>query len=189
MSIPFLTFTCDACEYSESSFVTFGQFLWNHDGLLFRFDRQLGLCQTCREIVAMEALPDPDVFERAREMHPGLSGQFVNPLTQEHAKCLASQEGFAVLERVMELNRPPVCLSCGGDDVQPLELPKVPEGEKLTDIGRTNLGVKHPGCGGNLMVAGSEGLRLGLNPVTYYYDICGKHLATLRGREGLFRGT
>ena len=186
MSIPFLTFGCDACDYSESSFVTFGRFLWKHEGEIFQFDRQIGVCQDCEGIVAMEVLPDPAEFARARDMHPKLSGEFVNPLTEDRAKLLACQTGFAVLERVMELNRPPVCLNCGGDDVHTLELPKVPKGEKLTNIGRTNLGVKHPGCAGNLQVEGSGGFRMGLNPVTYYYDISGKHLATLRGREGLF---
>lgn len=134
----------------------------------------------------MEQLPHPADFERARDMYPALSGKFVSPPTEDRAKYLASQEGFSVLERVMELNRPPACLSCAGSDVKPLELPKAPTGKSLTKIGLTNLGMKHPGCEGNLQVEGSGGLRMGLNPVTHYFDIYGRNLATLHGRAGLF---
>lgn len=181
MSIPFLTFTCDSCDYHSSSFVTFGEFLWNYDGQTFNFDRQLGLCQDCKEIVAMEDLPDADTMERARKIHSTYTGPRLYSFQEaDKAKWLASQEGFEVLERVMELNRLPVCLNCGGSDAQPLVLPEVPGGASRTDMALTNLGVKHPGCGGQLQVKGSGGLRLGLNHVTYYFDIDGKAFATLR---------
>ena len=178
MSIPFLTFTCDSCGYHETSFVTFGRFLWNYDGQTFNFDRQLGLCQDCEAIVAMEDFPEPQEFEEARKLHPELCGKFVNPFTASYARQLASREGFEVLERVMELRRSPVCLKCGRSDVQPLILPKVPDGATRIDMVLTNLEVKHPGCGGQLQVEGSGKLRIGVNPVTYYFGIDGKAFAT-----------
>ena len=181
MSIPFLIFTCDSCDYHSSSFVTFGEFLWNYDGQTFNFDRQLGLCQDCKEVVAMEKLPDPDVMDRARNIHATYTGQRLFWFQEkDEAKYLASQEGFNVLERVMELRRPPVCLTCGGSEVQPLVLPEVPDGAKVTDMALTPLGVEHPGCGGQLQVEGSGGLRISLNPVTHYFGIDGKAFATLR---------
>lgn len=180
MSIPFLTFTCDSCDFRESSFVTFGRFLWNYNGHTFNFDRQLGLCQDCRAVVAMENFPEPHEFEEAKKLQPELRGKFVNPFTASYVRQLASREGFEVLERVMELRRQPVCLKCGGSDVQPLVLPEVPDGAKRTDMVLTNLEVKHPGCGGQLQVEGSGGLRLALNPVTYYFGIDGKAFATLK---------
>ena len=73
--------------------------------------------------------------------------------------------------------------------MKPLELPKAPKGESLTNIDLTKLGVKHPGCGGNLMIEGSGRARLGLSPVTHYFDIYGRYLTTLHGTEGLFRDT
>ena len=116
MSIPFLTFTCDSCDYYSSSLVTFGEFLWNYDGQTFNFDRQLGLCQDCKEIVAMEKLPDADVMDRARKIHATYTGPRLFLFQEkDEARCLASQEGFNVLERVIELRRPPVCLKCGGE--------------------------------------------------------------------------
>ena len=179
MSIPFLTFTCDRCDYHSSSFVTFGEFLWNYDGQTFNFDRQLGLCQDCKVIVAMEKLPDADVMDRAKEIHSTYTGpRLFRFQVKDEAKYLASQEGFEVLERVMELQRSPVCLQCGGSDVQPLVLPELPDGAKRTDMALTPLGVKHPGCGGQLQVKGSGGLRLGVNPVTHCFDIYGRALET-----------
>ena len=185
MSIPFLTFTCDACDYHSSSFVNFGEFLWNFNGQTFRFDRQIGLCQDCEEIVAMEYLPTMEEFERARELNPELAGKFINFFKEEYVRILASREGFNVLQRVMELQRPPVCLKCGGSDVEPLVLPEVSGGAKLTDIQLTDLGVKHPGCKGHLMVEGSGSLRMGVNPVTHYFDIYGRALASLQKTQGL----
>ena len=180
MSIPFLKFTCDCCDYYESSFVTFGQFLWNYDGQTFNFDRQLGLCQDCEGIVAMEDLPDAHTMERARKIHSTYTGpRLFRFKEKDEAKYLASQEGFEVLERVMELRRPPVCLKCGGSDVQPLVLPEVPHGANPTDMALTPLGVKPPGCRGQLQVEGSGGLRISLNLVTYYFGIDGKAFATL----------
>ena len=180
MSIPFLSFTCDSCDYRESSFVTFGRFLWNYNGHTFNFDRQLGLCQHCRAVVAMEKFPEPHEFEEAKKLQPELRGKFVNPFTASYVRQLASREGFEVLERVMEIRRLPVCLKCGRSDVQPLALPEVPDGTKRTDMDLTHLAAKHPGCGGQLQVEGSGGLRIGANPVTYYFDIYGKAFATLQ---------
>ena len=181
MSIPFLTFTCDSCDYNSLSFVTFGEFLWNYDGQTFNFDRRLALCQDCKEIVAMEKLPDADVMDRAREIHSTYTGPRLFWFQEkDEAKYLASQEGFNVLERVMELRRPPVCLMCGGSDVQPLVLPEVPDGAKHTNMALTPLGVKHPGCRGQLQVEGSGGTRISLAPVKYYFSIDGKAFATLQ---------
>ena len=185
MSIPFLNFTCDSCDYHESSFVTFGLFLWNYNGQTFSFDRRLGLCQDCKAIVAMEKFPEPQEFEEAKKLNPELCGKFVNPFTTSYVRQLASREGFEVLERVMGLRRQPVCLKCGSSDVQPLVLPEVPDGAKRTDMVLTNLEVKHPGCGGQLQVEGSGKLRIGVNPVTYYFGIDGKAFATLQDPPSL----
>lgn len=180
MSMPFLRFTCERCDYHETSFVTSGTFLWNYDGQTFDFACQFGVCQDCEAVVAMEYLPDADTMDRAKEIHSTYKGPRLFWFQEkDEAKCLASQEGFNVLERVMELRRPPVCLKCGGSDVQPLVLPEVPDGAERTDMALSNLEVKHPGCGGQLQAEGSGGMRLGLNPVTYYFSIDGKAFSKL----------
>lgn len=180
MSVPFLTFTCDSCDYGSSSFVTFGEFLWNYDGQTFNIEPQLGLCRDCKAIVAMEKLPDADVMDRAREIHSTYTGpQLFRFQEEDEAKYLASQQSFIVLERVMKLQRPPVCLQCGGSGVQPLILPELPDRAQRADIALTPLEVKHPGCGGEFQVQGSGKTRISLAPVTYYFNIEGKAFATL----------
>ena len=175
MSTTFLNFTCDKCSFQGDSLVTFGGFYCSHKEKTFQIDQQLGLCSGCDEIVAMEKLPDSYTMKRAREIRKDYTGQ---PLFQifekNYAKYLASQEGFAVLDRVIALKRRPVCLKCGADKVQAVELPSNASGSIPIKIG-----IKHPKCSGNLKVHGSGGLRLGLNPIKYIYDIYGGLISTV----------
>ena len=71
----------------------------------------------------MEVLPNQGEFEEAKALHPTLKGKLMNPFTETRARILASQEGFIVLEAVMKLGRPLVCLKCGDSSVAPLKLP------------------------------------------------------------------
>tara|TARA_B100000767_G_C19648239_1_gene485553 strand:+ start:219 stop:761 length:543 start_codon:yes stop_codon:yes gene_type:complete len=179
MSTTFLNFTCDKCSFQGDSLVTFGGFYWSHKEKTFQIDQQLGLCSNCDEIVAMEKLPDSYTMKRAREIRKDYTGQ---PLFQifekDYAKYLASQEGFELLERVIALKRRPVCLKCGGNKVQAIELPSNASGSIPIKIG-----IKHPNCSGNLKVHGSGGVRLGMNPIKYIYDIYGKLTSTIEGYD------
>ena len=177
MSITFLNFTCDICSFQGNSLVTFGGFYWSYNEQMYQFDRQLGLCSHCNEIVAMEKLPDSYTMKRAREIRKEYTGQPLFQLTEkDYAKYLASQEGFAVLDRVIALKRQPVCLKCGANTVQAIELPSNAGGSIPIKIG-----IKHPKCSGNLKVHGSDGVRLGMNPIKYIYDIYGKLTSTVEG--------
>ena len=80
--------------------------------------------------------------------------------------------------RVIELKRRPVCLKCGGNKVQAIELPSNAGGSIPIKIG-----IKHPKCSGNLKVHGSDGVRLGMNPIKYIYDIYGKLTSTIEGYD------
>ena len=169
MSTTFLNFTCYKCSFKGDSLVAFGDFYWAHREKTFQIDQQLGLCGDCDEIGAMEKLPDSYTMKRAREIRKDYTGQPLFQLTEkDYAKYLASQEGFAVLDRVIALKRRPVCLKCGGYKVQVIELPSNAGGSIPI-----NIGVKHTGCSGNLKVNGSGGVSLGLNPIKYIYDIYG----------------
>ena len=175
MSTTFLNFTCDKCSFQGDSLVTFGGFYWSHKEQMFQIDQQLGLCSDCDAIVAMEKLPDSYTMKRAREIRKDYTGQ---PLFQifekDYAKYLASQEGFELLERVIALKRRPVCLKCGGNKVQAIELPSNASGSIPIKIG-----IKHLGCLGNLKVHGSGGVRLGMNPIKYIYNIYGGLISTV----------
>ena len=179
MSTDFLNFTCDKCSFQGDSLVTFGGFYWSYKEQMYQFERQLGLCSHCDEIVAMEKLPDSYTMKRAREIRKDYTGQPLFQLTEkDYAKYLASQEGFAVIDRVIALKRRPVCLKCGGYKVQVIELPSNAGGSIPI-----NIGVKHTGCSGNLKVQGSDGVRLGMNPIKYIYDIYGKLTSTIEGYD------
>ena len=144
---------------------------------LFQIDQQLGLCSDCDEIVAMEKLPDSYTMKRAREIRKDYTGQPLFQLIEkDYAKYLASQEGFAVLDRVIALKRRPVCLKCGGNKVQAIELPSNAGGSIPIKIG-----IKHPKCSGNLKVHGSGGVRLGMNPIKYLYNIYGRYISSIEG--------
>ena len=179
MSITFLNFTCDKCSFHGDTLVTFGSFYWSHKEKMFQIKQQLGFCSDCDELVAMEDLPDSYTMKRAREIHKDYKGkQLFQLIEKDYAKYIASQKGFAVLDRVIALKRRPVCLKCGGDTVQAVELPSNASGSIPIKIG-----IKHPGCLGNLKVHGSGGVRLGMNPIKYIYDIYGKLTSTVEGYD------
>ena len=179
MSTTFLNFTCDKCSFKGDSLVAFGGFYWSHKAKTFQIEQQLGLCSDCDEVVAMEKLPDSYTMKRAREIRKEYTGHPLFQLTEkDYVKYLASQEGFAVLDRVIALKRRPVCLKCGGNTVQAIELPSNAGGSIPIKIG-----IKHPKCSGNLKVHGSDGVRLGINPIKYIYDIYGKLTSTVEGYD------
>lgn len=146
--------------------------------MFFPIDRQMGVCAHCNDLVAMERFPDQDVFERAKKLHPKFCGtrfrMTIHELVEKDAgKALARREGFRVLETVMKLRRRPVCLVCGGDEVQPTPKPRGLTSNTKFPI---CLGMSHPLCGGLLWIKGSEGARIGVNSVTKFYDIFGQIL-------------
>ena len=157
--------------------MTVGQFLWKHEGQVFRIDRQMGLCENCNKIVAMERFPAPTVLERAREMHAEYAGKRPDTFEKDEAKRVASQQGLAVLERVIKLNRTPVCLECGGSNVRPV---RIPRGVSTKTKIPVCLGISHPWCGGLLVIKGSEGKRMGMNTISKAFDIYGQLIMTVK---------
>ena len=182
MSVPYLIFTCSACDYGESSFVAVGHFVWVSDGKICNFFPKIGICNDCSQIVAIEGIPDRSTFLRARELHPSLKGKFqvFTERKRDDAKWLAFQNDFDILEQVMAQNRLPVCLQCGSENTSGLKLPET-YGGGLTNIPKTPLGVYHPNCGGEFFVEGSGRTRMGVVSKTHYFDLRGKYLTTLYG--------
>lgn len=176
MSIPFLIFSCSRCLYQQNSLNFFGRCLWVHNGQMFQFERELGLCQNCEGIVVMEKFPHLNEVERARNLHPKLSGKWINPINGDNVELMACQKGFAVLEAVMAKQRCPVCLKCAQTQVQPLSL-----SQNSNLKGPLQTGFTHPACGGDIMVKGSGGLRVSVREKTFYFDINGRLITILDG--------
>lgn len=61
---------------------------------------------------------------------------------------LAPKEPGLVLRALAEQQRKPICLVCGGVEVQPLNLPKRHD---LSETLEYSTGIEHPRCGGMLM--------------------------------------
>jgi len=184
MSVPFLTFNCNACGYQKSSFVATGRFLWTHNGSLFNFFPTLGVCKSCYEIVAIEGIPDKSTFIRAKQLHRQGSKSAAWLFDKDPAKKLAYQNSFAILELVMKQGRKPVCLSCGSPNCQKIDIPKIYQDSKISDISPSPIGIQHPGCHGELYVEGSGTTRMHVMPKTHYFGIKGNYITTLHGREG-----
>ena len=58
-----------------------------------------------------------------------------------------------------------------------LDVPEIKDDADTSMI--TCLGISHPWCGGLLMMEGSMGMRMGLNPITKAYDIYGQLIMTV----------
>ena len=174
MSIPFLIITCTSCSFEGTSLVTAGRYLWTDNGMAFPFDRRLGLCLDCNNVVAIEDLPDAETMERARSIRTTYTGQpLLRLLEPDYAKYLASQVGFEVLEEVLVLDRQPVCLECGKSAVRPIDRPEGVNSEVPVSL---NLG--HPWCAGMLQVQDSGALRMGVRAQTHVYSIHGQLISS-----------
>ena len=170
MSIPFLSITCTSCSFEGTSLVTAGRYLWTDDGMTFQFDRRLGLCLDCNEVVAIEDLPDSETMERARSIRKTYTSKpLLSLLEPDYAKYLASQDGFDVLEKVIASKRKAVCLECGKSAVRPIDRPEGVNSEVPASL---NLG--HPWCSGKLQAQSSGGLRMGVRHETRIYSVHGK---------------
>jgi hypothetical protein len=174
MSIPFIQIGCTECDFRGDTLTTFGCYLWQHEGNVFQFERQLGLCLDCNKVVAVEQLPSSETMEQARAIRRTYNGKpLLRFLEKDDARYLASQTHFEILEAVCELRRLPVCLECGNSAIRQIELPR-----QIYSDTKVSLGLKHPWCEGTLEAQSSGGLRMGLTPITYTYDIYG-HLLSM----------
>ena len=161
MSITFLSITCTSCTFHGTSLATAGCYLWRHEGQTFQFDRRLGLCLDCNEVVAIEDLPDAETMERARSIRKTYTGKpLLSLLEPDYAKYLASQDGFDVLEKVIASKRKAVCLECGKSAVRPIVRP-----EGVNSEAPVSLGLGHPWCTGTLQAQDSGRLRISIGVV------------------------
>ena len=176
MSSSFLEITCDGCSFSGSSLPTIGRFFWSQNGNFFPIDQQMGLCEDCADIIAMESFPGLKVIERAKEIHPIylLGKPFMRHIEDDEAKYIASQNSLEILDSVIALDRPPVCLECGGATVHQITIPEGAHGDTAID-----LGIKHFGCKGRLKIQGSGMTRIGFHSARRHYDLKGKLIETI----------
>lgn len=180
MSVPYRIISCSGCELSQSSTILNGIFVWRDSNYRERdIDRELAVCRGCGDIVPKEKFPKQDLFQKAKEIyHSGaLKRKWLGALRRQDdftpsiiEDAISHDEGFEVLEAVMNLKRRPGCLFCGSADVSAISIPDNLDmlGE---DVHRTS--TLHPGCGGELLMRGSGGRRIAMRLYKRIYDIHG----------------
>lgn len=160
MSLPMSWITCDKCREQYSGDVAAGRFFYEFpDGIRFPLIRQLGWCEDCWTVVAMEDLATHTFFERKLEAHRKERAKYGGLKMLIPSARLARQTADKAIAQLMEHVRfrrqrssPPKCLKCGSPHVSPL--PHLAWPAKPGIYLRT--GWTHPGCGGTMLTHGDE---------------------------------
>jgi hypothetical protein len=177
MSVPFSTICCDGCALEQPGYITFGQFVYSDGPFEAPLRRGYGFCQSCDAVVAMEVLPtDQDLVLKQPEPAPtpnwgrrlsqSIFGQKAHPPQEDN------RSEVAVLQSVSDLQRDPVCLTCGSSDCFDIPARHFYRGPRTTHA----TSVFHPGCGGRFLIRSSDGLRIALRMKKRSYDIHGQLL-------------
>ena len=186
MSLPFTDVRCDKCAKHWGSYLLWGGFNYRagHSRTI-RIERDLGWCRSCAEFRAVEVLPSRLRLEAELEAQQ-------NELRDAERK--ASARVFSKLfrsvaardERIIAANRArvdaaaaglewrdarrsaPKCLECGSSDIDHVgAIGSAPEPHQIA--------LKHPGCGGNLVVTTPE-VRINIRTEDRLYDAEGRLL-------------
>jgi len=164
MSVPSYTILCTQCDYRSSSNATNGQYYYKDDEGQFNLERQLGWCNGCQSITAIEDFSD--VVKAATKIKSELESilrktgtvwaNILNVLYKSRREWLDSTiETINSYAKYIELAKGRTgqerCLKCSSYVVVPYKPAK--EGGDL-DVhgfmyhGERNTDFVHPGCGG-----------------------------------------
>ena len=164
MSVPSYSILCTQCDYRSSSNATNGQYYYKDDEGLFNLERQLGWCNGCQSITAIEDFSD--AAKVAGEIRSNLYSirrdtgtvfaNILNVLFKSRREWIDSTiETINSYAKYIELAKARTgqerCLKCSSYVVVPYKPAK--EGGDL-DVrgfmyhGERNTDFEHPGCGG-----------------------------------------
>ncbi len=164
MSIPTAVIECSTCDYQVAAVQTHGAFSWCDDtGNRAQLTRELGVCEDCACVVAIEKLPSEselqDMVAEVRATHPrpmkkGFLSRLMGERKDDHPDWLKALDSMvpknpeSVLLALSEQKRRPLCLTCGSTNIAPLNLP---QRDDLSETLEYTTRVKHPGCSGVLV--------------------------------------
>jgi hypothetical protein len=212
--MPCLVFTCDRCDYVGLSTSFWGQFSYESGDQLMRVYRIAGWCNECGDFVSAEHFPTEREFQaldsRVRELTPIMVQQESDVLARRswwqrlrHAAPVLSIKERELKERFAELvddrdnargvldvlrgrRSGPRCLRCGSADWIEWRADVRPNGTYDRPGPPVAGGLRHPMCGGQLLVQYS-GDRPHLRRRHRIYDREGRFLRDLHrpdiGRE------
>lgn len=184
MSVPGVDITCDKCDFDGSTAVVFGIFKYITPYGAISLPRRLGWCSYCKSLAPIEVNSSEtklkslasdfesltyNISEKRKQLRkemPFLKRFFSSePPASEELDRLEAQRAWmstellspAVLKKYLACSRNPRCLTCGSSDVKPF--PALPNG--LDEFEQPNrhkvpVGMRHPGCEGNLLAATSR---------------------------------
>ncbi|MGE0558104.1 MAG: hypothetical protein AB7E73_15700 [Burkholderiales bacterium] len=197
MSMPFLIFTCTACDYQGSSTVIWGRFDYDNQGQKLPIKRMLAWCESCDDLAPVEILPSVSRIQELRiaieektaqvsryreaaAQGRSLLGKLVGaqPRLPPEIQELDFQRSYAEdelreehmrLEFLAGRESSAKCLLCGSDAWIDLPLGYRPSGTADKPGPPVRVGLRHPGCSGQLLVAHS-GIRVSRRLDQKHYD-------------------
>ena len=203
MSVPDVDISCDRCEYNGGTGVVFGRFKYDTPHVKISLPRTLGWCSSCRSLAPIEeacqevrnkslaedlASVNNQIEQEKKSLlqkipffkrifsPPQLYSETLKEL-QEQAAWLSSElSSPAILAEYLNFSRKPRCLTCGSIEVR--KFPKMPDGlNNFYDDYRIKIpvGMKHPGCGGQLLASTSE-IRLNMHFRDRVYSLSGERI-------------
>ena len=193
MSVPVNSYTCLACGLKALE-PGFGlRFAYQVNGVSVPIKHSTGWCHACEGFVQVEIFDSPEALltlegkldtlrkERAAELIQieqsrrwwQRRGQRTSALIDLDWQIERMEKQAMVIQQRLSFlagrQSPPRCLQCGSTDAFPFEVtPDFTVYHGKTQ-GPVTLGVKHPGCGGELAVM-DDGKRFSYTPTLRLYD-------------------
>ena len=165
MSVPSYSILCTQCDYDSSSRATIGRYYYKDNEGLFNLERQLGWCNGCQRITAIEDFSQ--TFQAATKIRSqselvsrntgSVWAAILNVLSKSSREWLASNiKTINSYAKYIELAEDRVgqerCLTCSSYVVIPYKPTKDKGGFKergdFMYHGKHNTDFEHPGCGG-----------------------------------------
>ena len=165
MSMPSYAICCTQCDYESSSNVTSSRYYYKGEEGRFNCERQLGWCNGCRSITAIEDFSDTakaaerikSQLEFIRRDTATAFANILNMLFKSRRESLSSTiETINSNAKYIELAEERIgqerCLTCGSHVVQPYNPIREGGGFKSRGDfmyhGEHKTDFEHPGCGG-----------------------------------------
>lgn len=163
--MPFKIISCDTCDFKASTTCLWGMFDYvSPDGARLDVNRTYGWCYYCQNICPVEDLSDEakiknDIDSKFQKIaniqNTGLIGKLLQLLGKNWVTINDLRKDIKNKQHRLtflhERKSPPKCLVCSGSEIKKINLPN-PQEENIDKIAD----IRHPNCGGNLLVQNSH---------------------------------
>ena len=191
MSMPSYSILCTQCDYKSSERATWGRYYYRDAEGRFNLERQLGWCNGCQSITAIEDFGDTakaagEIRSQLEFIRRDTGTIFANILNvllpsrrkwlsdrltkiNNHAKYIQLAQGRIGQER---------CLTCGSHVVKPYKPIREGGGLKSQGFmyhGQCNTDFEHPGCGG-MFYEKADDMRLNIKFESKFYTTDGSFI-------------